>query len=474
MRKVLKNLTIVLAAVFLFMLLPWSSLNVNAANSSEIFQVNGYNDRDIIYDSQGNVIEGYAYCLNRSRHASYFSCDFLRFRLSDTTYGTIFNTTGDPGTPEDEYEAKRLLLNTLLKRDSLIAAGYTIQQTCWDITNGLLTESSYPSGMTDQYRALKDAITAEPYYDFDQYDAYYYQTQDTAYQNMLGAIFIPVNTSFTIEKTVVDGLDAVESYNGVDGVSGFEVNINVYDTLGQRPVTNETFVFTGTDADGNVTSQSITTDTAGNLTLNILSGQSITISGFDSVNYRFTLSEATTNTDSTCSLDSISSSNGNLVDNNDGSYSFDFSQSYVVDIDITNRHISADPTPVPTTTTTTETTEATTEATTTATTTTTTTSATADAVAATTTTSEETTATIESTTTTSAEVLGAVRASESSEETTTTAAPTATPTPASSVNGVANTGEDSHAPRIIAGIILVAGAAVVMAVRLTRKSPAKK
>ena len=474
MRKVLRNLTIVLAAIFLFMLLPWGSLNVNAANSSEIFQVNGYDDRDIIYDSQGNTIAGYAYCLNRSRAASHYSCDFIRFKLSDTTYGTIFNTTGDPGTtPEEEYEAKRLLLNTLIKRDSLIAAGYRIQQICWDITNGMLTESSYPNGMTDQYRTMKDAITAEPYYDFDQYDAYYYQTQDVTYQNMLGALFIPVDTSFTIEKTVVDGLDAIENYNGVDGVSGFEVNINVYDTLGQRPVINETFVFTGTDADGNVTSQSITTDTAGNLTLNILSGQSITISGFDSVNYRFTLSEATTNTDSTCSLDSISSSNGNLVDNNDGSYSFDFSQSYVVDIDITNRHISADPTPVPTTTTTTETTEATTEATTSA--TTTATSATADAVVATTTTSEETTATAEATTMTSAEVLGAVRASESSEETTTTAAPTATPTPVpTGVNGVANTGEDSHAPRIIAGILLVAGAAVVMAVRLTRKSPAKK
>lgn len=469
MRKVLRNLTIALVAVFVFMVMPWSSLNVNAANSSEIFQVNGYNARDIIYDSEGNVIQGYAYCLNRSRHASYFSCDFIRFKLSDTNYGTIFNTTEGMGSAADEYEAKRLLLNTLLKRDSLIAAGYTMQQTCWDITNGLLTESSYPNGMTEEYSTLKALITAEPYYDFDQYDAYYYQTQNIEYQNMLGAIFIPVDTSFTIEKTVIDGSDAVESYNGVDGVSGFEVNINVYDTLGQRPVTNETFVFTSTDAEGNTSSQSIVTDGSGNLTLNILSGQSITISGFDSVNYRFTLSEASTNTDSTCSLDSISSSNGNLVDNNDGSYSFDFSASYVVDIDITNRHISTDPTPAPTTTTTEATTEATTTTTETTEAATTTTTAEVDAAAATTTTSEETTSSEETTAT--AEVLGAAR---DTEETTTTAAPTATPTPATSVNGVANTGEESHAPRIIAGIILVAGAAVVMAVRLSRKSPAKK
>ena len=467
MRKVLTNLTIVLTVIFLIMVLPVSGLAVNAANSTDVYQVNGYNDTDIIFDSQGNVIHGYAYCLNRSRSASYFSCDFVRFRLSDTNYGTIFN--GPAGTPEEEYEAKRLLLNALLKKDSVtVATNLSVQRICWLITDGYLNENNYPDGLQTSYRQLKDLLIAEPYYDFDQYDAYYYQTQDVNYQNMLGSVFIPVDTSFTIEKTVIDGLDATEIYNGVDGVSGFEVNINVYDTLGQRPVINETFVFTGTDADGNVTSQSITTDTSGNLTLNILSGQSITISGFDSVNYRFTLSEATTNTDSTCSLDSISSSNGNLVDNNDGSYSFDFSTSYVVDIDITNRHISADPTPGPTAPTTTATT--TTEATTTTTTTTTSVEATVAA-----TTSEETTATAEATTTTteaSAQVLGAARAEETTTTAETSAAATATPTPAAS--GIPNTGENSHAPRIIAGIILLAGASVVMAVRLTRKSPAKK
>ena len=462
MRKVLRDLTIILAVIFLVMVLPVSGIFVNADAGTEIYQVNGYNQPDIVYDSQGNVIRGYAYCLNNRRASSHFSCDFIRFKLSDTTYGTIFNDNVGTTTSEEEAEAKRLLLNAVLKKDEVKATlNLGCQQVCWYITDGMLTESAYPNGMTSSFRDLKDLLTAEPYYDFDQYDAYYYQTQDVRYQNMLGSVFVPVNTSFTIEKTVIDGLDASEIYNGVDGVSGFEVNINVYDTLGDRPVTNETFVFTGTDADGNVTSQSITTDASGNLTLNILSGQSITISGFDSVNYRFTLSEATTNTDNTCSLDSISSANGNLVDNNDGSYSFDFSTSYVVDIDITNRHISADPTPVPTSPTTTATEE-----------TTTTTTAALATVA--TTTSEETTTTIEETTTeTSAQVLGAARdTEETTTATETTAAATPTPTPAAS--GVPNTGEDSHAPRIIAGIILLAGASVVMAVRLTRKSPAKK
>ena len=461
MRKVLQSLTIILAVIFLVMVLPVSSIFVNADAGTEIYQVNGYNQPDIVYDSQGNVVHGYAYCLNNRRASSHFSCDFIRFKLSDTTYGTIFNDGVGTTTPEEEAEAKRLLLNAVLKKDQVDSTlGLGCQQVCWYITDGKLTESAYPNGMTSSFRDLKDLLTSEPYYDFDQYDAYYYQTQDVRYQNMLGTVFVPVDTSFTIEKTVIDGLDATELYNGVDGVSGFEVNINVYDTLGDRPVTNETFVFTGTDADGNVTSQSIRTDASGNLTLNILSGQSITISGFDSVNYRFTLSEATTNTDSTCSLDSISSSNGNLVNNNDGSYSFDFSTSYVVDIDITNRHISADPTPVPTAPTTTATEETTTNV---------------EATVATTT-SEETTTTVEETTTeeeTSAQVLGAAR---DTEETTTASETTAaaTPTPTASASGVPNTGENSHAPRIIAGIILLAGASVVMAVRLTRKSPAKK
>ena len=464
MRRGIRTFIVGFLVIALAVFLPFNFLTgkVSAAsNSTEVYQVDGYNAQDIIYDSQGNVVHGYAYCLNRSKDTCHFNCDFIRFKLSDTDYGTIFNSDGVYGTPEEEAEAKRLLLNTLLKRDILIDAGYTIQRTCWQITDGYLTESSYASGvLSDTNQAIKDILTADPYYDFDQYDAYYYQTQDTQYQNMLGAVFIPVDTSFTIEKTVIDGLDAVENYNGVDGVSGFEVNINVHDTLTDRPVVNETFVFTSTDANGKDVSQSITTDTSGNLTLNILSGQSITISGFDSVNYRFTLSEASTNTDNTCSLDSISSSNGNLVDNNDGSYSFDFSQSYVVDIDIYNRHISADPTPVPTTETTTEatttttTTEATSESTTEATTT-----ASVDGIAATTTTSEETT----TTTTENVQVLGAARAEE------TTTAATATPTPTSAPSNTPATGEASNASRVITGIILISAGVVVFAVRRSGK-----
>lgn len=462
MRKMLKRFSVILAAILIFVAFPFAGLKVNASNSSEIYQINGYDRPDIIFDSQSNVVHGYAYCLNLSRHSSHYSCDYIRFRLSDTSYGTIFDDNhygvqGDEAA--DEAEARRLLLNLLLKQDNLSSVTtLSMQDVVWNITNHYLTYASHPGLISESNQRIKDYLTAEPYYDFDQYDVYYYQAQDTAYQNMLGNLFVPTDTSFTIEKTVLNLSDTVESYNGADGTSGFEVNINVYDTLGDRPVTNETFVFSSVDSEGNTSSQSITTDTQGNLSLNILSGQSITVSGFDSVNYRFTLSEASTNMDDTCILDSITSSNGNLIANEDGSYSFDFSQSYSVDIDMVNRHLTTDPVP---TTTTTESSEETTATTTTTTTETATT---------TTTTTTETAATTATTTTaaTDASVLGIAR----DVEETTTAAPTATPTPAPS--GVANTGESSHTPRIVAGIVLIVGAAVVMAVRLSRKSPAKK
>ncbi len=458
MRKTIQKFLAVMIVAALAVFLPFKALTstVNAANGTEVYQVYGYDTNPCVYDSAGNPLDGYAYCLNSTRHASYYSCDYLRFRLSDRSYGTIYNLeytsrwSGNTPTEEEETEGRRLLLNLLLKKDSVAAiSSRTTQELCWDITNGKFIDRL--GNITTNSANVRDLLMSEPYYDFTDYDVYYYQTQDTDYQNMLGAIFIPVATSFNIEKIVIDGLDATETYNGVDGTSGFEINLNVYDTLTNRNVGNEWFTFTATDADGNVTSQSIQTDASGNLTLTILSGQNITVGGFDSVNYRFTISEASTNMDSTCSLSTISSSNGNLTDNGDGSYSFDFSQSYAVDIDIYNRHISADPTPVPT--------ESTTEATT---------AATVEATVATTeaTTEETTTETAEETTaSTEASVLGVARAEET---TAATEAPTATPTPAPS--GVVSTGESSHTPRIIVGVILVAGAATVTAVRLKRKN----
>ena len=97
-----------------------------------------------------------------------------------------------------------------------------------------------------------------------------------------------------------------------------------------------------------------------------------------------------------------------------------------------------------------------------------TTAATVEATVATTeaTTEETTTETTEETTaSTEASVLGVARAEET---TAATEAPTATPTPAPS--GVVSTGESSHTPRIIVGVILVAGAATVTAVRIKRKN----
>ncbi len=449
-------LAVALAVIFPLQLL---SADVAAAEPSEHYTITGYDTNDNVYDANNNIIHGHTYCLNRSR-PSPSSGEYTRHRLSDMPYSIFdfctyqhaarYGNEDKTFTPEDDAEVRLLLLNLLIKQDSLDLHGWKMQEIVWFMTCGKFCDSYYVGENytmdTNDLADIKAQINAEPHYTFADYDVYYYYSVNGQYQNTLGGLFVPVATSFSIDKTVVDGLDAVEDYNGIDDTLGFTLNLNFFDTLGIRPVAYESFTFTFTDRDGKVTTQTLTTDGIGNLSVNILSGQNVDISGFDSVNYRITISEADTNTDSTCNLDSISSPNSTLTDNGDGSYTFDFSQSYVVDIDLVNRHISADPTPVPT-----QTSETTTEATT------------AAVIATVETTTEETTT--EETTT--AQVLGVARA----EETTAEAEATATPTPASSSTPA--TGEASNASRVITGIILIAAGAVVFTLsRSTREQEA--
>ena len=457
-------LAMALAVIFPLQLL---SNNVAAAEATELFTITGYDRDDNIYDANNNIIHGHTYCLNRSR-PSPSQGEYTRYRLSDMPYSIFdfctyqhaarYGNEDKTFTAEEDAEVRLLLLNLLIKQDSLDLHGWSMQEIVWFMTCGKFCDSYYVGENytmdTNDLADIKAQINAEPHYTFSDYDVYYYYSVTGQYQNTLGNLFVPVATSFTIDKTVVDGLDAVEDYNGIDDTLGFTLNLNFFDTLGIRPVAFESFTFTFTDRDGNVTTQTLTTDGIGNLSINILSGQSVDISGFDSVNYRITVSESDANTDSTCNMDSISSPNSTLTDNGDGSYSFDFSQSYVVDIDLVNRHISADPTPVPTATSET-TTEATTEATTSETTTEVTTEATTSA------TSEETTAT--------AMVLGEARTSETSKAADETEAEaTATPTPTSAPSGTVATGEASGASRVIAGIVLIAMGVVVFTIRRTR------
>ena len=440
--------------------------DVAAAQATEFYTITGYDRDDNIYDANNNIIHGHTYCLNRSRPSPSQGV-YSRYRLSDMPFSIFDNCTYQHAarygnedktfTAEEDAEVRLLILNLLIKQDSIDRHGWSMQEVMWFLTCGKFCDSYYVGENytmdTDYISDIKAQINAEPHYTFADYDVYYYYCENGQYQNTLGGLFVPVATSFTIDKTVVDGLDAVENYNGIDDTLGFTLNLNFFDTLGIRPVAYESFTFTFTDRDGNVTVQTITTDGVGNLSLNIMSGQSVDISGFDSVNYRITISESDANTDSTCNMDSITSPNSTLTDNGDGSYSFDFSQSYVVDIDLVNRHISADPTPVPT-----QTSETTTEATTTVSETTT---------EATTTTAEETTTVETSEETTSASVLGEARTEETSKAADETEA-TATPTPTSAPSGTVATGEASSASRVIAGIALIAMGVVVFTIRRTK------
>lgn len=468
MRILVTALALALAVIFPLQLLY---TDVAAAEATEHFTITGYDRDDNVYDANNNIIHGHTYCLNRSRPTPQQG-DYTRYRLSDMPFSIFdfctyehaarYGNEDKTFTAEEDAEVRLLLLNLLVKQDSLDLHDWSMQEIVWYMTCGKFCESYYVGEdfeMADYIADIKAQLNAEPHYTFADYDVYYYYCVNGQYQNTLGSLFVPAVTSFTIEKTVVDGLNAVENYNGIDDSLGFTLDLNFFDTLGIRPVAYESFTFTFTDRDGNVTTQTITTDGVGNLSVNILSGQSVDISGFDSVNYRITISESDANTDSTCNMDSISSSNSTLTDNGDGSYTFDFSQSYVVDIDLVNRHISADPTPVPTEpseTTTEETTSETTEETTEA-----TVDATVDVTA------EETTS-ASGEDAAAAAVLGETRTDETSKAADNAEA-TATPTPTSAPSSTPATGEASNAVRIVAGIILIAVGAVAFTLSRSAK-----
>lgn len=451
MRKGIIRFSAWMLAVVLAIVIPLSNLgrNVYAADGSEIYTITGYNTSNNIKDSAGNTISGQTYCAMYSMDTPNGN-QYIRYRLSDYP-GSIFDSCSDSHSrtwtnegkvfsAADDAEARLLLLNFLIKQDTLDLHNDTCQHIVWGITSGRYCDSFYNDGssMNPNTADIKAQIMADPFYTFADYDAYYYFALDQTHQHTLGSVFQPANTSLELEKIVIDGLDNTENYNGIDDTLGFTIDLHIDDTLGNRAVANENFTFTHTDADGNSRVEVISTDASGNLSLTIMSGETVAISGFDSIYYRFTISESAANTDSTCNLDGMNSSNTGLTDNGDGSYSFDFSQSYVVDITITNRHISTDPTPVPT-----QTSETTTEATTTA--------ALVDSTAATTT-SEST----------SASVLGVARAEE-----TTSAEATATPTPVPS--GTVSTGESSVSQSSLTGIILILAGAMVFSIRHVRK-----
>ena len=442
------------------------SADISAADGNEIYTINGFDTDDNVYDSANNIIHGHTYCLNRSK-PSPNQGEYTRHRLSDMPYSIFdyctyahsrkFGNEDKTFTAEDDAEVRLLLLNLIIKHDQMDLHNIPMQDLVWYLTCGKFCDSYYDGTTTTMNLDLldiKNQLNAEPHYTFADHDAYFYYCIDGHYQNTIGNVFVPIATSFTIDKTVVDGLDAVEDYNGIDDTLGFTIDLNFFDTLGIRPCTNEVFTFTFTDRDGNVDVQNLTTDGVGNVSINIMSGQNVDISGFDSINYRITISESDANTDSTCNTDSITSPNSTLTDNGDGSYTFDFSESYVVDIDLVNRHISADPTPVPT-----QTSETTTEATTTTTASETTTEAT----------TSETTTVAASSETTAASVLGEARTSETSKAADETEA-TATPTPTTAPSGTVSTGEHTTSSTSIAGITLIAAGAIVFAVRHSRKN----
>jgi len=399
---------------------------------------------DTLYDGNGNQISGYTFCLNQDRGVPHRDNEtYTRIRLSELDDSIL-----------SDYD-KQLLLNLVYREDDVddfrrsIGSGMYIMPQVWI---WYVTEDPRDSEVNDPdstYNTLVlpcfDYLMNNDTISFDTHDAYLYVPAGN-HQYMLGNVYIKAPSSVTINKDVVDLAGKDDTYNGEDGTSGFTFELTVYDTLGTiysstnplpRPVAYEQFTATVTDADGSSSDISVTTDSSGKITLQIKNDQSVTISGFDSANYSFELTETSDNMGNMCVLNDMTA-NVTMTSSNDV-YSFDFSESNNVTVNAQNVHqvTLVDPT--------TSTSESTTV-----------TSADIASDATTTTTTESTT--ISETTTTAAadDVASAGRNNETD---------TPTPTPASST---VSTGEAGMNIYTSLGIILILISGIVISIRNVR------
>ena len=103
--KIISILTIFISTIIIF------EMYVTAATgSNEIFHIIGYDENDIIKDSDGNVISGHAYCLNKKSDTPYSTDDYTRVKLSeiDTLKSNYQNRLDNDNlvTLEQEYTDK--------------------------------------------------------------------------------------------------------------------------------------------------------------------------------------------------------------------------------------------------------------------------------------------------------------------------------------------------------------------------------
>lgn len=352
-----------LVALLVALVIPFTFLggSILASDETEVYRVKGYNQYGNIKDSEGNVIPCVGYCLDFNNHIPESNI-YRRHKLSDSSYtddqkAILLALTYDPedfrGFLKDLGDESVVAKNfyEYFAKNSTRGFQYVIWALC---TTDYQKTTSYSSRASECGGSSSDPLNDpaslwnkvfEPSFEYlrqkaseidtSVYDAYIYIPDNGATQPIMGQMFVVSDHDLSISKIVTNNNGNEVIYNGEDEESGYTLEITIYDTLGERPCVNENFEVTVTDDSGDEIVLTQRTDSNGVLTLQILAGQTLTISGFDSANYRVSISESDDNFGSLVTFDSIDA-NDDLSRNDDGSYTAYFEEGGDMEFTIVN------------------------------------------------------------------------------------------------------------------------------------------
>lgn len=351
--------------------------NSKAADGSEEYYITSYGKKDIIKDSEGNVISGWAFCLN-SNKSSPSNRLYSRILLSekdgysDETRNRLLAMAYDPDAVYDlivELSEESDVAEKYLDYFNNVKDERGLQFIVWMLVyednfdkdlDDFFESSSYytreyyccgvrsddplndPDSLWNQVYAPVIDYLDDKAEELDGYDAYVYLPDNSGYQQMLGHAFKVNYLSVKIDKTVIDGLDNPDYFNGEDDSQGYLLNVYIYDELGARYAVNENFTLEREDG----TTEAVCTDGSGMISFRINCDETVTIKGFDSENYIVYVSEASDNLGDDCTFVRVDGSSSIIEDS--GNYGVSLDDDGNNTLTVVNRYENPNPTPVPT------------------------------------------------------------------------------------------------------------------------------
>ncbi|MBR6484739.1 MAG: hypothetical protein IKT14_06935, partial [Clostridiales bacterium] len=365
-------------ALVISLIIPFVFLanQAKAADGSEDYYITSYGKKDIIKDAAGNTVSGWAFCLNSNRSSPtnrHYSRTLLseKTNLSDETKARLLALAYDPDAVvdyvEEQAEDSEVWANFLdyfngteSERGLQYIVWFIVYDDTFPTSGHYTTGNSYSSrerhclgnNVTDPvndpdslynqvFVPIRDYLDDKAE-DLDGYDAYIYLPDSTSYQEMLGHAFKVNSLSVKIDKTVIDGLDNPDYFNGEDDSLGYLVNVYIFDELGDRFVAQENFTIERED--GNT--EAVCTDNNGMISFRINCDETVTITGFDSENYKVYVSEDSDNFGDDCTFVRVDGSSSVLEDS--GNYGISLDDGGNNTITVVNRYENPNPTPVPT------------------------------------------------------------------------------------------------------------------------------